>query len=209
MTIAPASPPTDHETTPHITPARRSPTAPGRPRSTVRVQRHVVRASWVAGLAALLGSLFAAAPAQAAPRTAVMVTVTVQDTSAGLLPVSDAASAWSKNTNVSLTLGSCTGPTCVIVQHASPPITSGVSLDQVGGMAMTNPDGSCTAMVAPWLDAYPDARRAALEHEIGHCLGLPHITTDARSIMQPVLSLSNPPRSPDAKDRAALRALRS
>ncbi len=75
----------------------------------------------------------------------------------------------------------------------------------IGGCAVPGPDGSCTAQVKSWLLAYPDALRAALEHEVGHCLGLPHNTSDKRSIMSPNLSLMSPPAGPDNTDLGNLR----
>lgn len=151
------------------------------------------------------GAAHAATTAPSArPSAATVITVDVTD--AGPLPVDVAEAAWAKNTPVRLVSGPCAGPRCISVHHTDAPYPD-PTVASVGGWAQRQPDGSCAASVQTWLDAYPDTRRAALEHELGHCLGLPHNTADPRSIMAPVLSLANPPKGPDAQDRAALDTL--
>jgi len=140
------------------------------------------------------------------PPSSTATTITVDVTEAGPLPVPVAEAAWAKNTRVRFVTAPCAGPACILVRHtdAAYPDATVVS---VGGWAQVHPDGSCTATVQTWLDGYPDARRAVLEHEMGHCLGLSHTSGDPRSIMQPVLSLAGSPKGPDSQDRATLNAL--
>jgi hypothetical protein len=147
------------------------------------------------------------APAQAVPSGGVLkvATITVDASAAGPLPVATATDAWARNTPVAFAAGPCSGPRCIIVRHEVAATGEGI-LVNVAGMAVTNADGSCTAYVFPWLDTDPDSRRAALEHEIGHCLGLGHNTSDPKSIMAPSLGV-DVPKGPDAKDRANLAAL--
>lgn len=185
------------------TPSRRPGTLPWARRATVTAV--VLAASLVT---ATVASDAAHADASASsPRPSSTTTViTVDGTDAGPLPVDVAEAAWAKNTHVRFVSGPCGGPRCISVHHTDAPYPD-PTVASVGGWAQGQADGSCAASVQTWLDAYPDTRRAALEHELGHCLGLAHNTTDPRSIMAPVLSLANPPKGPDAQDRAALDAL--
>ena len=183
---------------------------PGRPvRGVVRAVR---RPAWVVVLlTALVATGVQSASADAAGKppsgTAPVRQAWIQDASGGALPVDVAAAAWSRTRSATdVGVGACSGAHCINVDLvAVSACDSEVSITAtIGGCAFGAPDGSCTAQVKSWLVAYPDALRAALEHEVGHCLGLAHNTTDKRSIMSPNLSLSNPPSGPDSTDLSDL-----
>lgn len=137
--------------------------------------------------------------------TPATTTVTVDVSLAGPLPVDQAMRAWTKGVPVAFVTGECSGSHCIRVLHQYPAVGEAVG-PAIGGLAQPSADGSCSAYVEPWIDAYPAAQLAALEHELGHCLGLPHNTTDPKSVMAPVISLMRPPKGPDAQDRADLKA---
>ncbi len=172
----------------------------------------VRRVAWVAALLTLLavsGVQSASAdpagkpPASAAPARQAWV----QLDSATPLPVDVAAAAWSRSRSATtVSLGACSGSHCITVAlvDVSACDSQTATLGAIGGCAVPGPDGSCTAQVKSWLLPHADALRASVEHEIGHCLGLPHNTTDKRSIMSPTLSLANPPAGPDSTDLSNL-----
>jgi hypothetical protein len=164
----------------------------------------------LAALAAVAApSAHADAAAKPSRGTAAARQVWLQDGSDGALPAATAAAAWSRRPNMVLSLGNCSGAHCIMVELVAVSACDGeVAVGAaVGGCAVPGPEGACTAQVKSWLTAYPDALRAALEHEVGHCLGLPHNTTDKRSIMSPALSLMDAPSGPDSGDLADVRAL--
>ena len=132
----------------------------------------------------------------------------IQVAGPSVLPVDVAAAAWSRQrSGTTVSLGACAGTHCINVElvDVSACDSEAAMGSAIGGCAVPGPDGSCTAQVKSWLVAYPDALRAALEHEVGHCLGLPHNTTDKRSIMAPSLNLTNPPSGPDGTDLSNLQ----
>jgi hypothetical protein len=170
------------------------------------------RATWVAALLTLLvvtGMQSASAdPAGKPSATAAPARQAwVQVDSVTSLPVDVAVAAWSRSrSDTTVSLGACSGSHCITVSlvDVSACDSETATLAAIGGCAVPGTDGSCTAQVKSWLLPYADALRASVEHEIGHCLGLPHNTTDKRSIMSPVISLSNPPSGPDSTDLSNL-----
>jgi len=146
-------------------------------------------------------------PAPTPPPPPATTAISVDASQAGTLPVATSDTAWSYQTNVTLTARACSGIRCIHVQSVAVTACVAPIGYLVAGCSVTNPDGSCTAQVATGNEAYPEAVRAFLEHETGHCLGLGHNTTDPTSIMQPILYLTSPPPGPDATDRANVRAL--
>ena len=170
------------------------------------------RAAWaVLLLAALVTTGVQSASADPAGKppstTAPVRQAWIQDDSGGALPVVVAASAWTRTRSATTVgVGACSGAHCIHVDLVGVTACDGqvAGLSAIGGCAFATGDGSCTAQVKSWLVAYPDALRAALEHEVGHCLGLEHNTTDRRSIMSPNLSLGSPPAGPDNTDLSNL-----
>ena len=185
--------------------------APGRPGRGLPA-RAARRAAWVVLLLATLvatGVQTASADAAGKPpaATAPVRQAWIQDASGGVLPVAVAASAWSRaRSATTVRVGACSGAHCIHVDlvAVSACDSQAAITSAIGGCAFSDADGSCTAQVKSWLVAYPDALRAALEHEVGHCLGLEHNTTDRRSIMSPNISLGNPPAGPDNTDLSNL-----
>jgi len=140
-------------------------------------------------------------PAPAPPRSTTVFRV---DTSrAGTLPVGTSDGAWSQDTHVTLIAQACSGARCIRVQQVNQ--TACGSDPQIIGCGIRYSDGSCTAQVVGRYSA--EVKRAILEHETGHCLGLGHNTSDANSIMQPYLNFNRVPPGPDAIDRANVRAI--
>lgn len=148
---------------------------------------------------AVLLAFASAVPANAGRVT--QPTIAVVDTSGGALRVAEAAAAWSKNTGVRLTVTpACgTGP-CFTVQWDTTNVCAiyQTGIIAIGGCARGNP---CQVYVTRGVPDYTLLR--FVTHELGHCLGLPHNTSDPRSIMQPAPVVDRP----DAGDRAAVRAI--
>jgi hypothetical protein len=185
------------------------PTPSRRPSFPARAAR---RATWVAALLTLLAVTgMQSAAADAAGKSPGMAAPTrqawVQLDSAGPLPVDVAVAAWSRSrSDTTVSLGACSGSHCITASLVDVSACDGDQLTNavVAGCAVHGADGSCTVQVKSWVSPYPDALQAVLEHELGHCLGLGHHTTDKRSIMSPVLSLFNPPSAPDSGDLSNL-----
>lgn len=194
------------------------------------MHRHTRHATVLTALTALLLTVFTTAPAAAAgdsarlghtnhghhygqlppptPPPAGAHVILVDPAAAGTLPVGTSDAAWSgAASNVNLTVAAgCSGPGCIHVQLVG--VTACGTSTAIVGCAVGNPDGSCIAQVVNWLHVhYADVERAVLEHETGHCLGLPHNTTDPNSIMQPAIDISNPAPGPDNQDLADVHAL--
>ncbi len=175
--------------------------------------RTATRTAWATALLAVLvvtGTQSASADSAAKPPSAGSPArqAWIQVAGPSALPVDVAAAAWSRpRSNTSVSMGACAGAHCINVElvDVSSCDSDAAIASAIGGCAVPGPDGSCTAQVKSWLLAYPDALRAALEHEVGHCLGLPHNTSDKRSIMSPNLSLMSPPAGPDNTDLGNLR----
>lgn len=142
-----------------------------------------------------------AKPTPAPPRSTTVYRVDASR--AGNLPIGTSNAAWSKDTNVTLVTQACSGFRCITVQQVSQ--TGCGSSSRYVGCAFRYSDGSCTAQVLGSLSAA--LKRAVLEHETGHCLGLDHNTSDRTSIMVPVFDSNRLPPGPDAIDRANVRAL--
>lgn len=123
----------------------------------------------------------------------------------------DAFTAWSFHTNITMQHTEvCSGPHCIHLETVdTTPCDSGFEIGMVvAGCSFGNADGSCTSEIESFDVTYGyEFALAATEHELGHCLGLSHNTTDPRSIMTPVIDPSNPPSGPDHNDRAAVQAL--
>jgi hypothetical protein len=185
------------------------PTASRPPDAATRAARRATGVAALLTLLAVTGMQSASAdsagrsPATAAPGRQAWV----QLDSSSPLPVDVAVAAWSRSrSDTTVSLGACSGSHCITLSlvDVSACDSETASLGAIGGCAVPGPDGSCTAQVKSWLLPYADALRASVEHEIGHCLGLPHNTTDKRSIMSPVISLGNPPSGPDSTDLSNL-----
>ena len=159
-------------------------------------------------LLAALG-LIAAAPATAEARPAPgQLTVTVSDQSSGTLPARAAARAWAKSGAITARFGPCAGPGCIIVR-ATETHTAGTCYYLTAGCAYRIPDGTCIVEVNRWV-AEPDPYRSrwlaqsVTTHEVGHCLGLPHLDP-VTSIMHNPGSSTDPVKVPSAADLAYLR----
>lgn len=120
------------------------------------------------------------------------------------------AAAWSKNTVLDISTGACSGQGCITVVEA-PAACSDIGGNAViVGCAIPQADGSCLVEVSEFVRLYySDAITAVIEHEVGHCVGLPHVTTDKQSIMVTSFPLGDPPRGPSAGDRKLVNAIYS
>lgn len=141
-------------------------------------------------------------------------TVTVSDQSGGVLPARTAARAWVKSGAVNVRFGACAGPGCIVVR-STVTHTEGTCFATTAGCAFKIPDGTCIVEVASWVTnpepAYaPYQSRflplAVTTHEVGHCLGVPHIG-EADSIMNPQMSPSDPTKTPSSADLQYLRGV--
>ena len=159
--------------------------------------------------------LIAAAPATADAATlnaletaSSRVTVTVSDQSGGVLPARAAARAWAKSGAITARFGNCAGPGCIVIR-ATETHTAGTCFYLTAGCAYRIPDGTCIVEVNNWAAA-PDPYRSrwlalsVTTHEVGHCLGLPHLDP-VTSIMHNPGSSTDPVRYPSAADLAYLR----
>lgn len=140
-------------------------------------------------------------PAPPAPRSGVVFKVDASR--AGTLPVGTSNSAWSQNTNVTLVTQNCSGFRCIQAVQVSQ--TACGTNPQIIGCAFHTSDGTCIAQVRYQFSA--EVKRAILEHETGHCLGLGHNDRDSTSIMQSYLDFNRLPPGPDSVDRANVRAI--
>lgn len=144
-----------------------------------------------------------ALPAQAKGPVAAPTTVITVNDKTGELPAAQAAAAWNKANAVTLDTGSCSGVNCVNLVVAAIP---SVNMVPVMGYASPQADGSCTVTVDPYtVSSGANLLLAVTTHELGHCIGLGHVTDDRRSIMQPVLDGSI--TAPDRRDLRNLAAL--
>lgn len=150
----------------------------------------------VATLALLVGF---APEAHAAPPTADVVTFTYMTDRASAKNAGKAARDWSTGTVADVKKATtCTGPRCISVETIEGYTLCGT--DRVA-CAWWQADGSCLVQVRAL--APPDYALALIEHEDGHCLGLPHSDVPT-SIMYPGIGPSS--RVTDA-DRAWLNSL--
>lgn len=155
-------------------------------------------------LLSILLALTFAVPAQAAhaapkaTRTATLTATTFRvytDPSAAQLPVGAAVTAWDKARNVTVvpTSTSCTGTGCIRVVMGTDWSRCG-TLCTEWGYATPQADGSCVVFVQSFAQAWS----YVTAHEIGHCMGLGHVTTDRRSVMQE--AATNGVTGPDTAD---------
>lgn len=162
-----------------------------------------IRAALTA-LLVLASGLFMGSEASARPQP--VTTFTIQSTD---LPsaAAAAAAAWSKNTVLDIATGPCSGAGCIVVTASDDLCGATVP---VGGCAETQADGSCQVRISSLVTTvYTGAIDAVTTHEVGHCIGLPHVTTDPRSIMVPSFPLGSPPKGPSAGDRKLVNAIYS
>ena len=145
------------------------------------------------------------ADARPAPEGA---TVTVWDQSGGVLPARAAGNAWAKSGAVNVKMGTCTGPSCIVVRstvtHAE-----GTCFASTAGCAYKIPDGTCIVEVNTWVsdrNRYQSRylAQSVTTHELGHCLGVPHLEP-LDSIMHNPGSSTDPIRTPSAGDLQYLR----
>lgn len=83
------------------------------------------------------------------------------------LPIEAAAADWSKNTDIDVVVGACTGPDCVHFR-----VVDGIpcSWDSaVGGCAYPLADGSCQVDIAPYVNLGYTVDLVT-RHEAGHCI---------------------------------------
>lgn len=88
--------------------------------------------------------------------------------SSGVLPVAEAAADWSKNTDITVNVGECTGLNCIHLQVV--PFACGYGWP-VGGCAYRLEDGSCNVEVSQSVvsrGGYLDD--LVTKHEAGHCI---------------------------------------
>ena len=150
-----------------------------------------MRRALVAAVLLLLG---VATPATASTD----YTFTVQDESGGALPVAQAVAGWDKARGVTVRLGTCDGPDCIHVRLVTDySQCSGFSCPD--GRAYALSDQTCVAQV----QTFASVPLFAVGHELGHCMGLPHID-EKGSIMQTGLTV----REEQAIDGPSSRDLR-
>jgi predicted Zn-dependent protease len=131
---------------------------------------------------------------------ALLLAMTLQTTftlNSSLPSAPESAVAWSKGTDVEIATGS-SGPRLITAVYSDAP--GGNSA--YAGYAVSSSDGTCKVEINRTIPVFYGyaAERMTLEHEIGHCLGLPHNSVK-RSIMNPVLDPHNPLPGPSSYDR--------
>lgn len=129
------------------------------------------------------------------------------DANGTTLPAVQVAADWSKGTNVLVRTGTCTGAHCIKLTE---PAALSHCLEYTGTVlgcaGFTLPDGSCGVEVNALLQGFPEARRYATAHEVGHCFGLGHLAV-SRALMYPTSSLHPRIVAPTRLDKAALNAI--
>lgn len=148
--------------------------------------------------------------ASAAPTS--QAVVFVYDASGGVLnsAVRAAVRSWDKAGSLDLQFvkNPCFGASCIVVDSvvAHPDGTCG---NTMGGCEFTYPEefGLCHVTVTDNLDGR--LAEAVTTHEVGHCLGMPHISLsdDPKTIMSPVIDANDYNRVPSQQDIALLEEM--
>jgi hypothetical protein len=110
----------------------------------------------------------------AAPASATHVTITLDADGSTLLPLAAAAADWSKNTNVRVVTGDCTGTRCVHFKEVTGTacLTRGAP-SGTQGCAYRLTDGSCQVEVSTGRFSWPGREYLddlITKHEAGHCI---------------------------------------